>query len=434
MILLSYPSRKTVASSLAMFVLLAACGGGNDAAPLIKRTVTLSATSTNAVSHWHDIGVATVNTAGAAATTQEELRTAFNVDLATMHIAIYDATAAIDKRYQAYGPSPSAPAAGASMEAAVAAAAYGVLHALFPNRAIQYEPAYNSYVAAIAAGEAKDKGLALGAEVAQATVALRRNDGRAVVLAPYVAGTAAGKFNGVNPVNRFQPAIKPFVLSSIDQFRPPAPPALDSAAYATDVNEVKALGGAVSTSRTAEQLEMARFHTEAPPIFLTRNFGQFARTTTSVPDAARLMALIYVVSADALNACFEAKYHYDSWRPQSAIVLAATDNNALTDADAAWTPVLPTPNHPEYPAAHGCTAGGLSEVLRQYYHTNSVSFAFDSKVTGTTRSYASTDALTEEVKVARIYGGMHFRFATVAGSELGAKVANAVMQSKFGLR
>jgi hypothetical protein len=429
MILPSHSSCKTVAAGLALLVLLTACGGGdNDAAPAIVQPVTLTTTPVNAVSTWHDIGVATVNTPGATATTQEELRTSYNVDMATMHIAIYDATAAIDKRYKSYGPTPVAAAAGASMEAAVAAAACGVLRALFPNRGAQYEDAYKTYVAAIAAGEAKDKGLVLGAEVAQAIVAMRRDDGRAIVLAPYVASTAAGRFRGVNPVSRFQPAIKPFVLSSVDQFRPAAPPALDSATYATDLKEVKALGGTVSTSRTADQLEMARFHTEAPPIFLTRNFGQFARTTTNVPDAARLMALIYVVNADALGACFEAKYFYDSWRPQSAIVLGTVD------PDASWTPVLTTPNHPEYPAAHGCTVGGLSELMRQYYGTKSVTFSLDSKVTNTTRTYTSTDALIDEVKVARIYGGMHFRFATVAGTELGTKVANAVIQGKFGLR
>ena len=426
----SHPTCKTAASGLVLLLLITACGGGNDTvpAPEVVQAVTVSTTSTNAVSHWHDIGAFTINTPGATATTPEELRTAYNVDMATMHLAIYDATAAIDKRYKSYGPAPEAPSAGASMEAAVAAAAYGVLRSLFPNRSAQYEDAFKTYVAAIAAGEAKEKGLVLGAEVAKAIVAMRRDDGRSIVLAPYVAGTAAGKFRGVNPVNRFQPAIKPFVLSSISQFRPAAPPALDSATYAADLKEVKAFGGTVSTSRSAEQLEMARFHTEAPPLFLTRNFGQFARSTTSVPDAARLMALIYVINAEALGACFEAKYYYESWRPQSAIVLGTVDT------DAAWTPVLPTPNHPEYPAAHGCTVGALSELLRLYYGTKMVSFSFDSKVTNTTRAYSSTDALIDEVKVARIYGGMHFRYATVAGSELGAKVANAVAQAKFGVR
>lgn len=429
------PTSSTMASGMTMLALLGACGGGAPAsAPAENRSVTLVASQPNAVSHWHDIAVTTVNTPGSVATTPEELRTVGSVDLATVHLAIYDAVSAIDGRFKPYAVTPMAPAAGASMEAAISAAAYGVLRSLFPNRASQYQAAYDEFLGRIAAGEAKDKGQALGAEVASGIVAQRANDGRAISLAPYVAGTAPGKFRGANPVARFQPAIRPFALSRVDQFRAPPPPALESAAYAADFNEVKALGGTASTSRTPEQLDIARFHTEAPPFFLTRNFGQFARTTSSVVDAARLMALIYVVNADALNACFEAKYHYDSWRPQSAIPLAGTDNNAQTEADAAWTPAVPTPNHPEYPAAHGCTVGGLSELLRQHYGTSMVSFSLDSKVTGATRSYATTDALVDEVKVARIHGGMHFRFSTVAGVDMGVKVADWTIQHHFGRR
>ena len=224
-------------------------------------------------------------------------------------------------------------------------------------------------MAAIPEGDAKTRGLALGAEVAAGMVANRANDGRSVLLAPYVPGTEPGKFRGVNPISRYFPSIRPFTLTSVAQFRPPPPPALDSATYAADINETKALGGAVSTARTAAQFETARFHTEAPPIYLTRNFGKFARTTSNVADAARLMAIIYTGYSDAIDACFEAKYFYEAWRPQSAIPLADTDNNPATIADPAWTPSVPTPNHPEYPAAHSCTAGALGELLLPYYRT-----------------------------------------------------------------
>lgn len=433
-------SPRTVAS-IAVLALLVACGGGSGGADSVSIAATesvppvaLAATYTNAVSYWHDVAAATVNASGESAVTPEELRTVFNVDLATVSLAMYDASAAIDGHYKPFGPSPAAPAANASMDAAIAAAAYGVLHALFPNRAGQYEAAYAGYLANLPAGDARDKGVTLGKEVAQNIVAMRANDGRSIALAAYVPGTAPGKFRGVNPVDRFRPSIKPFVLASLDQFRPAPPPALDSAAYAIDFIEVKEYGGTVSNSRSAAQLEMARFHTEPPPVFLTRNFGWFARTTSNAADAARLMAMIYVSSADAINACFEAKYFYDSWRPSSAITLADTDGNAQTDADPAWTPAVPTPPHPEYPAAHGCTAGALGEILRQYYGTRSVSFAWDSKVTGTTRNYGSTDALQDEVKVARIYGGMHFRYSTVAGAELGTKAAAYILQNRFGKR
>ncbi len=143
------------------------------------------------------------------------------------------------------------------------------------------------------------------------------------------------------------------------------------------------------------------------------------------------MAAIYTNYADAISACLDAKYHYDTWRPQSAIPLADADANPATVADAAWTPVLPTPNHPEYPAAHSCSAATLGELLRLYYGTDKVTFTWDSNVTGTTRSYTDTDALAEESKLARIYGGMHFRYATAAGATLGKKVAGWTMQHAF---
>lgn len=415
--------------------LISGCGGDdNTTFSSESPPVTLVATSNNVVAFWTDIGAATVNTSSTVASTPEEARPLFQTDLATMHAAIYDAVTAIDGRYRPLIVTPKSPASGASMEAAVSAAAFGVLRALFPNRSAQYQTAYDNQIASIPAGDAKNKGLALGAEVAAAIVANRANDGRAVVLAPYAPSTAPGLFRGINPVNRFLPNVRPFTLTSPAQFRPAPPPALDSAAYATDLNEVKLLGGTTSSTRTAEQLEAARFHTEAPPSFLTRNFGRLARTTDSIPDAARLMAALYVSYSDAIIACFEAKYFYNTWRPLSAIPLADTDNNAATIPDVGWTPVLPTPNHPEYPAAHSCTAGALGELLRWYFGTKSVTYTFNSLVTNTTRTYATTDALKEESATARIVGGMHFRYATTAGAELGRQTVAWTLQNHFGPR
>lgn len=415
-----------------VFVGLVACGGSNAQ----ERSVTVASTGPNVVSFWNDIANQTVSAASGVNTTPEELRPAYQVDLATVHLAIYDAVSAIDDRFMPYAITPAEPAAGASLDAAASAAAYGVLRALFPNRGAQYQAAYDRRVAAMPAGDAKTRGLALGSEVAAGIVALRANDGRAVVLAPHVSSTAQGKFRSANtaPFNRHVAFIRPFSLLRTDQFRPAGPPPLDSAAYATAFNETKSVGGAVSAARSAEQFEVARFHTEAPGPFITRNFGRFATRTADVADAARLMAFIYVVHADAIAACFEAKYFFEAWRPSSAIALADTAANAATASDAAWTPALPTPNHPEYPAAHSCTAGGLGETLRQYYGTRKVTYTFDSTVTGTTSTYATTDDLGDESQIARIYGGMHFRFSTVDGVALGTRVAQWVAEHHFGRR
>ena len=371
--LISRRRGRSILAVAALVSTVAGCVSGDGAEP----SVTIGTTAPNVVAFWNDIANRTVNappSAGLPSTTAEEQRPSYHVDLATVHVAIYDAVSAIDGRFEAYAIVPASPAQGASMDAAASAAAYGVLQALFPNRGAYYQAAYDSYVAAIPAGDARTKGLALGREVAAAIVARRADDGRAVELPPYPPSTTPGKFRSANatPFNRYVPYIKPFSLARVDQFRPPGPPALDSAAYASAVNESKAVGGTVSSARSAEQLEIARFHTEAPAPFLTRNFGRFAGSTKDVAEAARLMAFIYVAHADAITACFEAKYFYETWRPLSAIPLADTDHNPATASDASWTPVLPTPNHPEYPAAHSCTAGALGETLRLYYGTRNV--------------------------------------------------------------
>jgi len=428
----SLPRRRCLLGIAASLLGLAACGGSNGE----EATVRVSSTEPNVVSYWNEVANRTVNAASATSTTAEEQRPSYHVDVATVHVAIYDAVSAIDGRYKPFAITPTAPSSGASLDAAASAAAYGVLRALFPNRGAQYQAAYDSRIEAIPAGDARAKGLALGGEVASAVVALRAADGRSVVLAPYLSSTAPGRFRSASPTpfNRHVPFIRPFSLTRIDQFRPPAPPPLGSAAYAAAFMESKSSGGTVSVVRSAEQLETARFHTEPPNLFVTRNLGRFASSTADVAEAARLMAFLYVSHADAIGACFDAKYFYETWRPLSAIPLADSDGNPDTASDAAWTPVLPTPNHPEYPAAHSCTSGALGETLRQYYGTRQVSYAFDSAVTGTTRTYASTDALDEESRIARVYGGMHFDFSTAAGVDLGVRVAQWVAAHHFGRR
>jgi hypothetical protein len=252
-----------------------------------------------------------------------------------------------------------------------------------------------------------------------------------VALAPYVPGTGPGQFRGVNPVGRPNPFIKPFALTSMAQFRAPGPAALTSAEYAADVNETRALGSVASSTRTAEQTEIARFHTQAPPTFWPTNVRSFAMTDRSLAEHARLMAMVWVAQADAQNACFESKYFFQSWRPSSAITLADTDGNDATAVDAAWAPVVATPNHPEYPAAHSCLSAATSTVLRAFYGTPNVTFDMSSTVTGTTRRYTSTAALVDEIRIARIAGGMHFRKATVDGAALGASVADWVLTHHF---
>jgi hypothetical protein len=276
--------------------------------------------------------------------------------------------------------------------------------------------------------------MAVGAEAAAALLAARAADGRSVVLPPYVPGSAPGQYRGSNPVFRFLPALRPFALSSNAQFRAPGPPALGSAAYAADFEETRRLGGAASTQRSAGQTEIARFHTEPPVRFWPRNFRALAAAPLGLAEQARLLAMLWLTQADATSACFESKYHYQFWRPLSAIPLADTDGNGATAPDLAWTPMVPTPPHPEYPAAHGCVSGAVAETLRQFHGRGNVAFDFNSTVTASTHHYATVDELVEEVKLARIAGGMHFRTSTVDGAALGTAVAKWALAHQFQAR
>ena len=388
----------------------------------------------NAVAQWSELAAATINGTGTANSTPEEQRPVYSADLATVHLAIYDALMAITGTHLPYASAAQAPQASASQAAAAAAAAYRVLSVLFPNRSALYQPAYDSAVAAVADGDAKTRGLAIGTAAANAVLNLRLNDGRSIVLAAYVPGSGPGQFRGTNPVNQFAPYVRPFALHHAAQFRPAGPPALTSIAYEQALAETRALGSATSSTRTAAQTDTARFHTDAPPRFWPRNMRPLANRQASLSEAARLMALLWVAQADATIACFEAKYFYHVWRPASAITLADTDGNPNTAADTTWTPVLPTPNHPEYPAAHACAAGAVAEVVRVFHQTRQVSFTFDSQAAGLAsnrRDYASTDAMIQELQEARIWGGMHFRTSSADGAALGKAVARWVLTQRL---
>jgi hypothetical protein len=433
----------TLACSLA---LLGGCGGGDGAGtaegptadPLASKAVVLVSPGPNLVSRWHAVATAAINVPPSPAGATPEERVG-GPDIATVQIAVYDTVMAIAGTHEPFATTPSAPASGASMDAAINEAAYRVLRGLFPSRGVLANPAdsyqvmYETEMAKIADGSAKMLGMALGAEVARATLALRANDGRSVVLPPFVAGTLPGQFRPSNPnvVGRVNPYIRPFVLESADQFRPGPPPALTSELYAINFNEVKAYGGAISALRTPEQFEIARFNTESPATQSPRNQRRLATTQATLAENARLLAMLTVAFADAGIACFDAKYTYLFWRPQTAIPEADTDGNPSTLADPTWKPSVPTPNHPEYPAAHGCAQSAVAETLRGYFGTKKVTFEWDSTVTGTTRHYTSTDDFLREAMDARVFGGMHYRNSVETGAHIGRKTAQWMMREHF---
>jgi hypothetical protein len=390
--------------------------------------------SADVIADFNAIGARTINAPPGSypAVTPEEQRAVLGHDLATMHAAMYDAVVAIAGGFEPYAVVPVSPSAGASQEAAAAAAACTVLAGLFPNRAPEYAADCAPYAAGSGAG-AVAMGITLGVEVGQKMLAERADDGRWTIVA-YTPSPGLGRFEpfpaGSSPVNFFGPAMRPFTLTSAMQFRADGPPDLTSASYAYAFNEVKVLGAAGGAALSAEQQDVARFWTENPNVFNVRNLQVFLNQPT-VLENARLAAMLWVGFADAILGCFDTKYHFAAWRPRVAIPAADSDGNPATTADPGWAPFVNTPNHPEYPAAHGCFAGVTSEILRAYFKTPRVSFTWTSTVTGTSHEFPSVFAMLNENKVARIYGGMHFRFSSDDGVTLGRRTGRWVAKNYF---
>ena len=342
------------------------------------------------------------------------------IDIAYVNIAIYDAVNAIDGRYSVFAASPTTATAGASEEAAALAAAYTILRTFFPSQSAFLDSQYGASLAAIADGDSKTRGIAIGQEVAAAFLQQRSGDGRNAPIT-YTPGSGPGAWQPTPPA--FAPAATPWAAQMRRQFRADPPPALDSAAWAADYNETKTFGAIDSTARTQQQTETGRFYTEHTGAQYNRILREFAASQNfALADEARFLAQMTVSGADAIIGVFNSKYQYGRWRPVTAI--RATD-------DPAWTPLAVTPNHPEYPAAHGAFTGALAEGLRNFFGTKDVTITLSSTVTNTTRTFNNTDDLVKEIVGARIYGGMHFRTSIIQGKVQGTKAAKLVAKNYF---
>jgi hypothetical protein len=360
------------------------------------------------------------------------------VDLAIVHTAIYDAVNAVEGfPFAAYGVEPAV-TTPASAEAAAARAGRDVLLALYPSRSADIEALYASSLAAIPDGPAEANGIDVGQQAAAGILALRANDGRnagtPIVEPPGAPGVWIRTPPGfLAPQAPWAGSINPWTLNSSDQFRPEPPPELDSDTWVRDYNEVKALGPGTDSTRTAEQTNIARFWADQPMLQWNRAWrGISTGAGLSVQDNARLFAMLATASSDSLIACWEAKYHYMFWRPVTAI-RAGGGNAALRD-DPSWLGLVPTPNHPEYPAAHGCFSGASVETLSYFFRTDDVTFTITSNFAGVTtpvRTYSSFSQALQEVADARIYGGMHYRSSTHKGAIMGKQVSHFATRHFF---
>ena len=353
--------------------------------------------------------------------------------LAMVHAAMFDAVNAIDRRYAPYltvAPPPD----GTNPQVAAAAAAYGVLVRLVPGERLTLAAALARSLADLPGGPSEQQGIAYGDLVAKAIYDARLTDNILAPDRPASFGSAPGDYRltdpaSPDPINVNAPTWKPFALTSAAQFRPEAPPALTSAAYARDFDEVKRLGGIASTARTADQTDIARWHSELGVV----QFNRIARTEAAadgrtVLDHAWMFALLNLTLADTTTSVFEAKYAYRFWRPVTAIRHADTDANPDTREDLAWSPFLPTPPHPEYPSAHAALQTAGARALSAYFGRFHPFQATSSTVPGVRRSYKDFEAFAEEGKLARVLGGMHFRTSVDEGARLGLNVANWVLE------
>ena len=383
------------------------------------------------VADWDAIGTQAFT---AAALSPAEGHTIF----AYVAIAVYDSVMAVKGGYEPFAVDADAPR-GASAEAAVAAAAHRILVHYLPAQAAIVDPAYAASLATIPDGQAETDGVATGEKVAARLIARRADDGfRASVTYtppnPPIPGVWLPTVPPpATPVGPYLGLMRPFSLDSADQFRPGGPPALASKRWAREYNEVKEIGSSTSTTRTAEQTLAARFWAEPPVQQAHGSFRKFVLDhQLDIVDAARFMAMVSVTYADALIACFDAKYHYAFWRPITAIQAGDTDANAATVGDPAWTPVLPgTPNHPEYPSAHSCVTPAAGRVIARFLGTKQIDFTIPSLTGLGDRHYDRAGDLEYEVGNARIWGGIHFRSAVEDGIAISKKVTNQVLAHHF---
>jgi hypothetical protein len=357
-------------------------------------------------------------------------------DLAIVHTALYDAVNAIDHTSAVFHVRAEAPP-DASPVAAAAAAGLVTASALFPNDLALFQATYQAILAGVPDGEASIDGLGVGFFVGEQTLLSRADDGSAAVVT-HTPGTAPGQWRPTPPgfaaaQTPQWPAVTPFALDSGSPFRAGPPPALDSAAYAAGFNEVKDLGRVDSTTRTAQQTEVAQFWAAAAGTPQIAGYWNeiAANAATSrgntLDQNARLFAELNVALADDTIAFFDTKYAFNLWRPVTAIQLADQDGNPATVADPTWLPLINTAPHPSWVSAHGGISGTASAILANFFGTDNVSFSLTSEdLKGVTHSFRSFSGAAAEAENSVVWAGDHFRFDVVAGDTQGKEVAGFV--------
>lgn len=361
--------------------------------------------------------------------------------LALTHAAIYDTVNSFERRYQPYHVSTPAPA-GISMPAAIATAGYVTATNLFTNAGVQQTnllALYTAQLSAVVESTAKDNGVFWGRVIAQTLLTSRANDGSSADV-PYQPINEAGHWRPTPPANAaaLLPGwgkVTPFAMITGSEFRPQAPPPIGSVAYAFEYNTVKAVGGTTSTQRTTNQTEVALFWNDgAGTVTPPGHWNVIAQIVSrsrnlTIPENARLFALLNLAMADAAICAWDAKFAYDLWRPITAIREADSDGNAETEPDPTWTPLIPTPPFPECTSGHSTFSRSAATVLAEFFGTDQIPFnATSDGLPGVIRRFSGFSEAADEAGISRLYGGIHWPSANLHGQSSGERIGQRVME------
>jgi len=354
------------------------------------------------------------------------------LDLALIHAAMHDAVQAIEGRFDPYHYRNSSLRGAGSPEAAAAAAAYGMLVRLYGSANACVTPLTDP-----ASTYAGDGGLQAGVEAAAALHPLHRPT-FASPIDPFTGGTGPGEWRPTPGTtagaNTFMAYTQPFTLLRASQFRPPRQPPMQSEAYRREYDEVKALGSLTNSARTPEQTDLARFWTGNP----ISTWYHTVRTileglALGTGETARVLALASLAAADAQITIYETKYHFNFWRPSTAIQEGDHDGNPRTVGDPTWTPFVPNPPYPDYSSGANCLAASMLTTLQLVFGTDDFEFSVESTVAGlmvNPRPYHRFSDAMQDIVDVRIFQGIHFRSADEEGRRQGARVAHWVF-SRF---
>ncbi|HEY3616435.1 MAG TPA: vanadium-dependent haloperoxidase [Candidatus Sulfotelmatobacter sp.] len=406
----------------------------------------------NAVQQWNTIAENTVVGSGA-------FQAEGFIYMAYVSAAVYDAVVSIEGGYEPYSSAITG-APGASTDAAAAEAAYQTLVHYFPGGKGALDSFHAEALALIPDGTPKTAGIAVGMAAASNIIALRTGDGRLTPIGVTSSFPSLPPSPGVwrltppafaPPQTPWVGDVRPFILKNADQFLPDPPPSLQSSEWVEAFNQIKTYGEATGGARTSEQTATARFWSAN----VVRQYNRAARDVADerglgLLQTARLTAMVDAVGADALISCLFAKYHYLFWRPVTAIDPTAVtadgfgpipgfdDDNPATVEQLGWRPLLVTPNHPEYPAAHGTITSAMAEVFSSFLDTQRFNLdihGFDGAgAAGNLNAVHHFDMpndLRNEIIYARLWAGLHYHFSSVAGVILGRNVAKYDLRHAF---